>query len=308
VRKVFGPLLLGLGAFLLVVGVLAVTWAPGVVKRTPLDVNNTTNLEGEAQRLDAETGELGSPVPITIQSITQTDAERSTDDVAVWVTGSCVVENPDGETPPCVDGDDPRLISASEDTFATDRVSALAVPNGDFVPADTVQHEGLINKWPFDAEKKTYPYWDGTVGAAVDAVYQETEDIEGIETYRYQINIDEEPIEIAEGVSGTYTNEVSIWVEPKTGAILNQSQDQQRYLESGAQVLNLRAEFTDDQIKESVDDAESNMLQLSLLVWAPIIGFIGGGLALLAGIALVLTGRRRDGDHSSDRELADANA
>jgi Porin PorA len=247
-------------------------------------------------------------VPITVQNITQTDADRSDDDVAVWITGSCVVENADGEAPPCVDGEDPRLISASEDTFATDRVTALAVPNDDYVPSGTVQHEGLVNKWPFDAEKKTYPYWDGTVGAAVDAVYQEEEEIEGVETYRYQVNIDDAPIEIAEGVSGTYTNEVSIWVEPKTGAILNQSQDQQRYLDSGAQVLNLQAEFTDDQVKESVSDAESNMRKLALLTWAPIIGFSGGALAILAGVGLLLTGRRRDGDHGGQRELAHANA
>ena len=56
-----------------------------------------------------------------------------------------------------VTGDDERLVSASEDVFATDRKTALAVPNqGKFVPDPVEGREGLQNKWPFDAEKKDY--------------------------------------------------------------------------------------------------------------------------------------------------------
>lgn len=301
-RKVFGPILMGLGAFLLVVAILALTWVPGMVKKTPLDVDTTTRLSGEAQRFDGST--LGSPVPISIMSLTQADADASDDEVVVFVNGSCVVENVDGNAPDCVDGDDPRLVSASEDMFPTDRVTALAVPNGDFVPEGTVQHEGLVNKWPFDAEKKTYPYWDGTVGRAVDAVYVDTQDFDGVETYHYRVNIDSEPIEIAEGVDGTYTNEINIYVEPRTGDILNQRQDQQRYLADGAQVLNLRAEFTEDQIAKSTDGAKSNLRMLDiLLTWVPIAGFVGGALALVAGVLLVLAGRK-SGDAGAEAKSA----
>jgi hypothetical protein len=304
VRKVLGPVLVGLGAFLLVVAVLAVTWMPGAVKKTPLDVDTTTHLSGEARRLDAATGQLGSAVPISVQSITQADADASDDKVVVFVNGSCVVENVDGDAPACVDGDDPRLVSASEDTFATDRVTGVAVPNGDYLPQGTVQHEGLVNKWPFDSEKKTYPYWDGTVGEAVDAVYVDNKNFDGVETYHYRINIDKAPIEIAEGVDGTYTNEVNIYVEPKTGDIMNQTQDQQRYLADGTQALDLKAEFTKDQIAASVDGAKSNVQMLNvMLTWVPIVGFVGGVLALLAGLLLILGQRRSNGSHAEEREL-----
>ena len=295
-RKVFGPILVGLGAFLLVVAVLAVTWIPGAVKKTPLDVDTTTHLSGTAQRLDAATGELGDVVPISVTSITQANADASDDKVVVFLNGSCVVENPDGDAPPCVDGDDPRLVSASDDTFATDRVTAVAVPNGDYVPEGTVQHEGLVNKWPFDAEKKTYPYWDGTVGAAVDAKYIDTKDFDGVETYHYQIIVDSASIEIADGVDGTYSNEVNIYVEPITGDILNQTQDQQRYLADGSQVLDLKAEFTPEQIKDSTEGAKSNTRMLNILLkWVPLVGFIGGALAILAGVLLTLRSRK-DGE------------
>jgi DUF3068 family protein len=292
VRKIVGLILLGLGSFLLVSAVLATTWAPGVVKKTPVDVNNKTFLSGEAQRRDADTGQLGSAVPIRIVSITQADSKKSDDKVVVFKAGSCVVENADGNAPDCVDGDDPRLVSADESNFATDRVSGLAVKNGNYLPADSVQYEGLVNKWPFDAEKKTYPYWDGTVGKAVDAKFDGTEKLAGVDTYKYKINIDKAPIEVAEGIDGTYTNEVVIWVEPKTGAIQNQSQNQQRFLEDGTQVLNLQAEFTPEQIKKSAADTKDSMRLLSLITsTVPIVGFVGGALCLIAGLVLLLLGR-----------------
>ena len=50
--KVLARVLLGLGAFLLIAGILAVTYAPGVVKKTPLDVDTTTVYAGEAAKID----------------------------------------------------------------------------------------------------------------------------------------------------------------------------------------------------------------------------------------------------------------
>jgi hypothetical protein len=306
-RKVLGPVLVGLGAFLLMVAVLALVWMPGAVKKTPLDVDTTTYLSGTAQRLDSSTGQLGAEVPIAIQSITQANAKASDDKVVVFVNGSCVVENTDGDAPPCVDGNDPRLVSASEDTFATDRVTAVAVPNGDYVPKGTVQHEGLVNKWPFDATKKTYPYWDGTLGSAADAVYVDDKDFDGVATYHYQVKIEDAPIEIADGIDGTYDNEINIYVEPRTGDIMNQTQDQQRYLADGTQVLNLKAEFTKDQTATSVDGAKSNLRMLDImLTWVPILGFIGGALAILAGALLILGGRKKDSAHSEKKTMADS--
>ncbi len=305
-RKNLGRILLGLGSFLLVVAVLCIVWAPGAVKKTPIDVNSKTILSGEAQRLDAETGELGQAAEIRAVSITQADGKKSDDDVVVFVSGSCVVVNEDGNAPDCVDGDDPRLVTASENTFATDRVTALAVKNGDYLPEDSEQYEGLVNKFPFDAEKKTYPYWDGTLGESVDAVFDGTARVGGLDTYRYKVDIDEAPIEVAEGVDGTYSNEVFIWVEPQTGSIQNQSQDQQRYLADGKQVLNLQAEFTPEQITASAADTKDSKSLLTLVTrTVPIVGFIGFGLCLLAGLAVILSDRSRRNVHGK-REMITA--
>src|SRR6478736_4367534 len=57
-RKVFGLVLLGLGAFLLVMGMMGAFWAPGVVKKTPLDIDQTTLLDGTVKKLVPATGAL----------------------------------------------------------------------------------------------------------------------------------------------------------------------------------------------------------------------------------------------------------
>jgi Porin PorA len=304
-RKWFGMVLLGLGAFLLVVGVLATVWAPGVVKKTPLDVDQTTHLDGTVNKLNAETGELEEN-PVKVESISKADADASTDDVTVWVQSACVVIDTD-DAPNCVDGDDPRLVSASTDVFASDRVSAEAIADFKGLPADAVPHEGLVNKWPFDSEKKDYTYWNGTLDKAIPAVYKGTESILGIETYIYEIKVENEPIQIADGIPGTYSDDTTIYVEPKTGAIQQQTDSMQQYLEDGTQVVDLDIGFTQAQQKAFADDAKTNMRMLAMMtLWMPIVGFVGGVLCLLAGVALLVTARRRDDAGSDRKELGGA--
>lgn len=289
-RKIIGPVLLGLGGFLLMAAIISTTWAPGVVKKTPTDVNTTTFLSGTANKLNVATGELESN-PINTTSVTMVDSDVSDENVVAWVNTSCTVIDVDNP-PNCVDGDDDRLISASIDTFATSRTTGLAVNDEKFRADESVPHDGLVNKWPFDSEKKTYPYWDGTAGGAFDAVYDRTENLDGLEVYVYKVSIVDAPIDIAEGVPGTYSSAKEIFVEPGTGAIVNQTEDQQRYLEDGDLVLDLQAAFTDEQQEKDIASAKDNVATVDLiLTTVPIVGFVGGILCLLAGALLVFRGR-----------------
>ena len=286
------PVLFGLGGFLLIAGLVCLLWAPGVVKKTPVDVNSTTHLSGQAKKLNVSTGELESN-PVNATSVTKSDSKVSDDKIVVWANTTCLVVDRD-DVPDCVDGDDPRLVSASTDVFATDRKTALAVNDSKYLPADAVEHHGLVNKFPFDSEKKTYPYWDGTVGKAVDATYQKTSEVEGKKVYVYQVSTKDAPIDIAEGVKGTYDDVTTIYVEPRTGAILNQTDDQQRYLENGDKVLDLQLAFTDAQMKKSTDDLASDLRLLTLVEKiVPLVGIIGGLICLGAAGFLLLASRRR---------------
>jgi hypothetical protein len=286
------PVLFGLGGFLLVAGLVCLLWAPGVVKKTPLDVNTTTHLSGQAQKLNTSTGELESN-PVLATSVTKSDSKSSSDNVVVWTNSSCLVIDKDNP-PDCVDGDDARLVSASTDVFATDRKTALAVNDSKYLPADAVEHHGLVNKFPFDTEKKTYPYWDGTLGQAVDAKYSGTAKVKGADTYVFKVVTKDAPIDVAEGVKGTYSDATTIYVEPRTGAILNQTDNQQRYLDDGTKVLDLQLAFTDAQQKQSVDDSNSNLRLLTLVeTIVPIVGIVGGLILLaIAGFLLVAESRR----------------
>ena len=178
----------------------------------------------------------------------------------MWVNSSCLVLD-EGDIDGCVSADDPqeRLLSATTDNFASDRKTGLAVNDPKYLPAEAEPHEGLVNKWPFESEKKTYPYWDALVGDTVDAVYDRTEEVDGLETYVYKVSISDAPIEITDGVPGTYDDEKEIWVEPVTGAIVDQSDSQVRLDEDGEVFLALDISFTDEEVAESVEDAKSNV-------------------------------------------------
>ena len=297
VRTKLGAVLAFLGGFLVVVGLLAQFYAPGQLKKTPLDVDNVTRLSGTAVL-------SGESTPVKATSTTLANSEKSDDEVVVFQNSSCLVKDlPD--TPDCVSADDPqnRLISAGIDDFATDRVSAIAVNDPKYLPADAVPHEGLVNKWPFDSEKKTYPYWDDDVRGAVDAVYDRTEKLLGVECYVYKISLADQPIEIAEGVPGTVSKELEIWVEPLTGAVQNQILHQEQSLDDGTPVVTVDIQFTEDQLQQSADDSKKNRSQLLLLTrTVPLVGYLVGIPALLIGLALTFFARRRPEQEDADAD------
>jgi hypothetical protein len=300
--RVLARVLLGLGAFLLIAGVLAVSYAPGVVKKTPLDVDTKTVYAGEAAKLDPLTGAFDKKPAYAIR-LTLADSKKSSDDHVLMVETACAVFDTGGAQE-CVNGNDPDLITATIDTFAEDRVSALAVTDKN-LPPDAVPHEGLINKFPFDVQKKSYPFWDGDVGKAVDIDYKGTKNLFGLDTYEFQYTVKDVPILIApddpatsadDAIPGTYDNVVTVYVDPKTGSIVKSGQDQQQYLDDGTPAADVQLMQTDASVKDAVDDAKAADKSLTvLLTFVPIIGFAGGILCLLGGLALVMRERNEDG-------------
>lgn len=313
-RKSFAPALVGIGAFLLIAGILAMVWAPGAVKKTPLDVNTTTLLTGEAAKIDAA-GEMVTK-PIYAENVTRVDSEESTDDTAVWNQNSCVAFGTGGH---CFAKDDPNtvivpkdeVVTASSDIFGTDRVSAEGLPAKDLpkdvVTAGGITTEGIVNKFPFDTKKKDYTYWDGTTGQGVDAKFDRVEKVRGHETYVFRVEVSEAAIDMGNDIAGTYSDLKEIYVDPATGSIINQTEEQQRWLTDGTQVLDLKIGFTDDQVKNNVADAKSNGRSLTLITTVvPLVGLIGGVVLVAAGLLLA---RRQSGARKredADRPLVSA--
>lgn len=291
-RKGFGIGLSVLGGFLVTLAILAQFWAPGRLMKTPLDTDSLTLLDGTAELSDGTGGTTSFPVKAF--SVTRADSERSDSDVVVFQNSSCLVKD-EGEIDECVSADDPqeRLVSASTDNFATNRRTAMAVDDPKYLPPSAEPKQGLVNKWPFEAEKKTYEYWDGYAGQPVDATYDRTESVDGLETYVYTIQVSDAPIELSDGIQGTYSVDREIWIDPTTGAIINQSEHQERVDDEGNPFLILDYGFTDDQVAGNADDAKSNAGALDLVTkTVPLVGWIVGIPALLIGIALQLMRRR----------------
>ena len=291
-RRGFGIGLTVLGGFLVTLAILAQFWAPGRLMKTPLDTDSLTLLDGTAQLSDGTGGT--DEFPVKAFSVTRADSERSDSEVVVFQNSSCLVKD-EGGIDECVSASDPqeRLISASTDNFATDRRTAEAVDDPKYLPPSAENKEGLINKWPFEAEKKDYKYWDGYAAQAVDATYDRVETVDGLDTYVYKTVVSDVPIEVTDGVQGTYSTDKEIWIDPTTGAIVNQFEHQERIDDEGNPFLILDFGFTDEQVAGNAEDAKSNADSLKLIgTTVPLIGFIVGIPALLVGIALQLMRRR----------------
>lgn len=289
-RKGLSSGLIGVGAFLTVLGLLALFFMPGKLMKTPLDVDTTTRLAGTA-----EMG--GETFDVKYTSITKADSEKSDGDVVVFNSSSCLVKDI-GDVPDCVSSEDPeeRLVTASTDTFATDRRTAEAVNDPKYVEASAGEHHGLVNKFPFETEKKTYPYWEGTIGESVDAVYRKTVDIKGLETYLFEVEVPPTPTEISAGYSGNYSATKELYIEPLSGSIVKQVESQTRETFDGDLFAQFDLEFTDAQVKKNVDEANSNRRSLNLVRRViPIVGLVLGVPMFIGGIFLLLRGRREDG-------------
>ncbi len=295
-RRSASWILLLLGAFLATVAVLALVWVPGQVKKTPLDVSSVTRLTGTA-KLASGTGL--ETVNVKATSTTHADSTGSTGDVVLFQNSSCLVKDPNGNAPDCVSADDPqqRLLSASTDTFATNRTSGLAVADFKGLPTEAETKSGLVNKFPFDTQKKTYQFWDGYVSKPIDTTFEGVENIDGLTTYKFHYTITDGDIQITDGVPGKFATDKTMWVEPHTGSIMKQTEHQVRtFADSGATFLDLNFGFTDATIAANVKDGKANASKLTLLTsTVPLVGGILGLAALLAGGALhVVAGRKED--------------
>jgi len=292
-RKVLPVLLLGLGAFLVAAAIVALTWVPGQVERTPLDTDNLTKLAGTVSVPNDQFVMEKGPAKAFSSNVVDSDASDA--DVAVFSTSLCLVHDVGG-IDGCVDAKDPqkRLINVEQAQFATDRYTAMTVPNDGYLPAGSPQLEGLQNKFPFNAEKKTYPVWDGVVGAAVDAAYEGEDTIDGLKVYKYAYTANVGPVNLVMDITGTYFAKYEFYVEPKTGSIIDQVVHQERIAHGVETILELDLEFTPEQIQTNVDDANAALSQLKLLeVYVPIVGFVVGIPVMILGGFMLFRGRRR---------------
>jgi hypothetical protein len=288
-----GTVLTGVGAFLIVAGVLAQVYLPGQLKKSPNDTDEVTNLAGTAL-LPANFSDPGNleQADVLVFKRDRSDQGKSDGDVSVYDSSTCLVLDRDG-IDGCVSSNDPegRLVNVSVDRFATDRVTGESVNDKKYVGDDAVPHKGLVNKFPFDVEKKTYQMWDGVVGDAVDAKFAGTTTVKGLDVYKFTTTASAEDVEVLPDVQGNYKDDATYYVEPKTGSIVYKVEHQERFIGADALVLSLDVKLTEKELTQKVDDAKSSVSALRLVTLiVPIICYVLG--LLLLGLGIVLSRRR----------------
>ena len=292
-RRFVGPVVCLVGAFLVAIGLLAQYYVGNALLKTPLNVDEIIHVDGTAQVPNAK-GKI-QDTPVLAWSVYHVDTSLSDSKVVSFQNSQCLVKdigNPTG----CVSSDDPqdRLLSATTDDYATDRRTAESVNDPKYLPAGAIPHSGVINKWPFLAEKKTYTYWDDSLQKGVQATYAGTDTLDGHEVYVYDVQVPKTKMDVAEGVKGYYTDDKQLYVDQLTGSVINQVEHQVRTDLQGNPVIDLHIKFTDDQIQTLVDEAVTNDRQLKIIrTWVPLGGYPVGILLFLVGLWITLRNRKK---------------
>ena len=196
--------IIGLGAALLTAAVLLSSYTAGKIKKIPLDIDQTLVSNGTGTALDPTSLSAGpgarfvidTNVPLVSQQAMTVETPANAEVVTFQV--GTTVRRSDKQK-------DSGLLLAMVDTVTLNRTTAEAVsdderPGGSVQRPRTVEddkpptnialpHEGLSYRFPFNTEKKSYPYFDPIAQKAFDANYDGEDDVNGLTTYRFTQNV-----------------------------------------------------------------------------------------------------------------------
>jgi hypothetical protein len=321
-RRALAIVLIGVGAFGLVLTVLLPTVVVARSKKTPLDLDIQQISSGPATVLDAATGKTRD-VRLRATRVVKTDVNASDGTNTTVFETLCIVIVDNPSTPNCVKAPDPRLLSVTTDRVTTDRKSAEAVHVAKYKEqinkkstfnGEPVRHAGMAYKWPIDAKKKTYQFFQPDLNRAFPAVYTGTDTIKGLTVYKYVSATGTQPFKIQGILSGTYDDTRTVWVEPRTGAIIDGTERQVQKLFDGSVALDTTLSFEQSAIDYQSNYAKDKIDKLKVAqLWAPLAtGIIAIGAFVVAFLLLRPrraggAGRRRDGPRAQKEPGRDAN-
>jgi Porin PorA len=197
--------ILGFGAALLIAALLLSTYTAGRIAKIPLDIDTTLVSTGTATALDpaslsTDRFVANNNVPVVQQQQYSTESGVETPSNADFVTlqVGTTLRRTDKQQ-------ETGLLLAIVDSVTLNRKTAMAV-SSESNPAGWVQkprtmddtkpptsiplkHEGLNYRFPFNVEKKTYPYFDPIAQKVFDANYDGEEDVLGLTAYHFTQNV-----------------------------------------------------------------------------------------------------------------------
>ncbi|MEL3944941.1 MULTISPECIES: DUF3068 domain-containing protein [Streptomyces] len=316
-RRTASPLslvLLGLGAFLLVLAPMLAWYVEPRAKRTPIDVDQITVFKGTGSYFDTEKIKTVTGQNLTITRQVRGDvADSDKSGRAIWDVSTSV--DPDKSLPAA----DPHdSLQWSLERWVTDRKTNKPV----HCCGEKPYFEGeAYLKFPFDVEKRTYLWWDSTLGATVPLSYQGKKKIQGYEGLRFTGTVKatktgtrqvpgrlvKQPKRSQVMAEEWYANHgIELVADQRTGRIIFAAIGPRKTLRApggkkDATVLldSERIAFTKKTQQSQVDLADDDSSRLKLVgETLPLVTVVlGGALAILGGV-LVARGRENDSNGS----------
>ncbi|MFJ2769764.1 DUF3068 domain-containing protein [Streptomyces sp. NPDC087300] len=319
-RRTASPLsliLLGLGAFLLVLAPMLAWYVEPRAKRTPVDIDVVTVFKGKGSYFDTEKVKTVHDKNLTITRQVRGDVEDSEDSGrAIWDVSTSV--DPDKSLPAA----DPHdSLQWTLERWVTDRKTNAPV----HCCGEEPYFEGeAYLKFPFDLEKRSYRWWDGTLGATVPLTYRGTKKIQGYEGYRFTGSVKAtktgtrqvpglmvgQPEKSQVMADEYYANHaIELVADQRTGRIIYAAIGPRKTLrapgsskDSTVLLDSERIAFTPATQKAQVKLADDDSSRLKLVGQTlPVSAGILGALLAVAGIVLVLRGRNDDGANGRGR-------
>lgn len=320
-----GAVLIGLGVLLIVLGLMMKFYAYDRLAVAPLNQKSVSYSEATGATIFsiADQAEVTKDLLTTVNVVGDVEAgkaatEEAGDQVNVWekvtYTDEPTFDVDSGEPP--LSGSHQRIAFDAHTGVAVECCDTYFAGGADLETNEEdrdydVAFEGQLVKFPFNTQKRSYDYFDTTLGEGVPMQYTGEESLEGLNTYMFEsvippteyatltapasiFGIDEEgDVDLAR----VYSNTRTLWIEPETGVIMRSREDVDTFAEyDGERVATLTqalSEFPESQIRRNVEDYRSKSVLLKAArTWFPWVGGIVGLLALLAG--LLLTARSRD--------------
>ncbi|MET7735906.1 DUF3068 domain-containing protein [Streptomyces sp. NPDC005402] len=312
-RRTASPIsliLLGLGTFLLVLAPLLAWYVAPRAAVNPIDIDQTAVYRGTGSVFDTEELETVPGQRITVTQRVRADVEDSerSGRAAVWDVTTTV------DTDKSLPASDPHdALEFVPHRWVMDRKTTKPVHCCGEKPY--IEGEAYL-KFPFDVQRRSYQWWDNSLGSTVTLRYQGTKKVQGYTGYRFTGTV--APAKVGTRlVPGTIVDEpgrpqvlaeewysnhgIELVVDQRTGRVVYAQVGPKRTLRApgakkDAVVLldSRKIAFTTATQKDAVRLAERDSGQLravgeTLPIGAAVAGFV---LAAVGGV-LVVRGRRR---------------
>jgi hypothetical protein len=297
-RRVFGLILIGLGAAFLVLAPMVKFYAVPQLSVAPLDLdpNNTSNSSGTVTTVvDLATGTEKSNVELNSTRRTKADvaaSQQAGNNIAVYDSLSVISLASDTSGKP--------FLPASPERYAFNRTTTVMVATaGANVGGVPITEEMIGNdtimplKFPFNSEKKTYNVFDSSIMKGAPADFQAEEAVQGLSTYKYEQKIPATAIGKQGDADIMYQNDTFFWVEPLTGQVVNGYSVAKQWLKNadgtdGLILLDGKIGFTEQEVTDSVNEAKTNSAKLNMVSNVlPVASLLLGVVALVIGILLL---------------------